>query len=91
MGDHVIAPGKNWQRALEKHRGAYVLLGVAEDIGVRANFGRPGAHSAFAPALSAFLNQQHNAYFESSEVMVLGEEECSDLMRKAVRVKGASA
>ena len=90
VGDHVAAGGEKWQANLERSPTRYVIIGIAEDIGVRANLGRPGAQSAFAPSLSAFLNQQHNWFLDSSLVTVLGEINCGDLMKKAGKIAGSS-
>lgn len=50
----------------------YVLFGLPEDIGVRANFGRAGAYSAWHPALSTILNVQSNRFLTGEEILVLG-------------------
>jgi formiminoglutamase len=50
----------------------YVLVGLPEDIGVRANFGRAGAYSAWHPALSTILNVQSNRFLVGDELLVLG-------------------
>ncbi len=50
----------------------FVLLGLPEDIGVRANFGLGGAETAWEPALKALLNIQSTAKFSGNEMAVLG-------------------
>ncbi len=50
----------------------YVLVGIPEDIGVRANFGKPGAASAWQSALSAIANIQHNRFCKGSRILALG-------------------
>jgi formiminoglutamase len=40
----------------------YVLLGIPEDIGIRANYGRPGAASAWDSAIKNIANIQHNRF-----------------------------
>lgn len=50
----------------------FVLLGIPEDIGVRANYGIGGARSAWPAGLKALLNVQSNRYFQGSELLVLG-------------------
>lgn len=49
----------------------YVLLGLCEDIGVRANLGRPGASRAYHAFLKSFLNQQVNDSI-NPEALLLG-------------------
>jgi formiminoglutamase len=52
-----------------------VLLGIPEDIGVRANDGLGGADTAWKPTLKAFLNLQQNPFLKGEDVLVLGEFE----------------
>lgn len=49
----------------------YIIIGIEEDIGVRANYGRPGAKKAFQSFLNTFLNQQDNEYIPA-ETIALG-------------------
>lgn len=58
----------------------YVLLGVPEDIGIKANFGVGGAHTAWPAFLQSFLNVQATARFQGSNICLLGHIDCSDLM-----------
>lgn len=51
----------------------YVLIGIPEDIGIRANFGRPGAASAWDTALKSIANIQHNRFCKGSQIIVLGQ------------------
>lgn len=57
---------------LETSSAAFVLLGIPEDIGVRANYGIAGTSSAWEPALKAILNTQSNRFLNGSELLVLG-------------------
>lgn len=61
----------------------FVLLGVPEDIGVRANFGRPGTHSAWDCALKCIANIQHNRFCKGSQILVLGNLDIQDDMELA--------
>lgn len=85
IGEKVSYSGGDWKRELEVSNCRYVLFGIAEDIGVRANHGRPGASTAFKPALESFLSQQNNQFMEASSVFVLGEVEVDDLMDLAAK------
>lgn len=51
----------------------YVIIGIPEDIGVRANFGRPGAASAWESAIASIANIQHNRFCKGSQILVLGQ------------------
>lgn len=50
----------------------FVLLGIPEDIGVRANYGVGGAQTAWIPALKSFLNLQQNNFLKGEDILVLG-------------------
>ncbi|WP_422091508.1 formimidoylglutamase [Tenacibaculum ovolyticum] len=50
----------------------FVIIGVPEDIGVKMNYGNGGAHTAFTPALKAFLNTQENQFISGKNILVLG-------------------
>jgi formiminoglutamase len=58
----------------------FVLLGIPEDIGVRANSGIGGAHTAWQSFLKVFLNLQDTSVFRGVDFMMLGEMDCTDLM-----------
>ncbi|MCP9200946.1 formimidoylglutamase [Gramella sp. GC03-9] len=68
---------------LKEHKAKYVILGISEDIGVRANHGRPGTSGAWDSFLSAFVNIQVNRFNNPENCILLGELECRDLMEKA--------
>ncbi len=61
------------RESLRKSKALFVLLGIPEDIGVRANYGVGGAHTAWQPALKAFLNLQQNSFLKGEDILVLGE------------------
>ena len=68
---------------LENSNAEYVLFGIPEDIGVRANLGKPGAANAWKTCLKSLLNVQANQYTNPGNLILLGEVECSQLMTKA--------
>ena len=68
---------------LEAHPAKYVLLGITEDIGVRANFGKPGTSRAWKAALSSLVNIQVNRFNNPENLILLGEVDCAELMKKA--------
>lgn len=61
----------------------FVLIGLPEDIGVRANYGRGGAHTAWQPALTNILNIQSNEFFNGDSLLVLGHINFDDLMKRS--------
>ncbi|CAM2984454.1 formimidoylglutamase [Flavobacterium frigoris] len=60
----------------------YVLFGIPEDIGVRANFGRPGTASAWDSAIRSIANIQHNRFCKGSQIIVLGQVNVSAEMKE---------
>lgn len=71
---------------LKNHAAKYVLVGIPEDIGVRANYGRAGTSNAWHAALGAFLNIQENAYLNPKNVILLGEINCDKQMVQAASI-----
>ncbi|KFD38433.1 formimidoylglutamase [Schleiferia thermophila] len=61
----------------------YVIVGIPEDIGIRANFGRAGAESAWRYFLQALLNMQSNDVFKGKNLAILGSLNLNDLMATA--------
>ncbi|RZJ68203.1 MAG: arginase [Flavobacterium sp.] len=64
----------------------FVLFGIPEDIGIRANSGRPGAASAWQNALESIANIQHNRFCKGDGILVLGHLNLSDEMQKAEKL-----
>jgi formiminoglutamase len=60
----------------------YVLFGIPEDIGVRANFGRPGAASAWDSAIKSIANIQHNRFCKGNQLFVLGQLDVCEEMKE---------
>jgi formiminoglutamase len=60
----------------------FVLFGIPEDIGVRANFGRPGSDSAWEIALKSIVNMQHNRFCRGNELVLLGHLDCDKQMEE---------
>lgn len=85
VGDKVacLPEGADVQKFLASSKARFVLIGIAEDIGVRANYGRTGAQTAWMPALENILNLQHNSFLNSEDLIVLGEVDVDDLMEQA--------
>jgi formiminoglutamase len=83
IGEVVQSVSGDWKNDLEDSDAKFVVLGIPEDIGVRANYGRAGASTAFKPALESFLNQQNNVYLNGETILVLGEIAVQDLMDQA--------
>ncbi len=68
---------------LKNYASKYVLLGIPEDIGVRANYGKTGTSKAWEAALKSFLNIQQNNFAKAENVILLGEINCDTQMQQA--------
>lgn len=65
--------------------GDFVVLGIPEDIGVRANYGKPGTSGFWLNFLARFLNLQSNGLLPANRIKLLGAVNCTDLMETAAR------
>ncbi|WP_420574044.1 formimidoylglutamase [Kordia sp.] len=85
FGERVetLSSKDNLVTQLQQSEAKYVLLGIPEDIGIRANRGKAGATTAWKAALSALLNTQDNAYNKGKRLLVLGHLDFSDLLDRA--------
>ncbi|RDC57554.1 arginase [Pedobacter chinensis] len=63
---------------LAASKSRFVLLGIPEDIGVRANLGIAGASTTWRSSLIAFLNIQSNRFLTGDEVLILGHFEIEE-------------
>ncbi len=71
-----------WQQA-QRSGARFALLGIPEDLGPRANLGRPGADGAWEAFLEIFLNQQANHFLPAQEVLLAGRVQTGDLQEAA--------
>ena len=75
----VLADPNALEKSLQESTAGFVLLGIPEDIGVKANMGIGGADSAWLSFLQAFLNIQSNDFLEGSNILLLGHFDFSDI------------
>lgn len=71
---------------LKNNSAKYVLVGIPEDIGVRANYGTAGTSKAWKAALGSLLNTQHNHFTNAENLIVLGEIDCDTQMKQATTI-----
>jgi len=69
---HVIDDPNNLEESLAKTSAKYIIIGVPEDIGVKANMGIGGVDTAWVPFLQSFLNVQSNDFFEGGDILLVG-------------------
>lgn len=79
---NAISNEKKWQDELKKSSSTFVLIGIPEDIGVKANFGVGGTHTAWKSFLHSFFNIQNNEFLNGSSILLLGEFDFSSLQEK---------
>jgi len=73
LGERVQLPAGDELEAILKNTFAkFVVLGIPEDIGVRANGGVGGAHTAWKPSLKALLNIQSTEVLSGKNILLLG-------------------
>lgn len=72
---------------LKNTQAEYVIFGIPEDVGIRANLGNPGACDTWNSFLSSFTNIQSNQYNDPLNCLVLGHLDCSALLSEADRMK----
>ena len=67
LGERIVV-----QTELEPSGPRFVLFGVKEDLGARANFGLGGAATAWDSFLNAFLNVQDTPFLRGQDLQLLG-------------------
>lgn len=81
LGERVqyLNNGDDWPEALLNSSAKYVLLGIPEDIGVKANHGTGGADTSWLPFLNSFLNIQSNEFLPGDSILLLGHFDFGDI------------
>ncbi|MFT7072139.1 MAG: formiminoglutamase [Patiriisocius sp.] len=69
----------------------YVLVGIPEDVGVRANYGRAGAAGAWNACLHSLCNMQQSERTKAHDLIILGEIDCRLEMEAAAKMQGTSS
>lgn len=81
LGEEVLlaSDAGNIQATIEKSPAEYVLVGIPEDIGIRAVEGQAGGETAWLYFLKSFLNIQSNDFLVGTNILALGYFDFSDL------------
>ncbi|GAA4893241.1 formimidoylglutamase [Ferrimonas pelagia] len=79
----ISAPIDQQLRHAQQHGARYVLLGVPEDLGPRANLGRGGAERGWPAFLQHFLNLPATPDCDGSDLLLWGEVALADLRQQA--------
>lgn len=74
LGEKIIlVPNKeNVFEFIKNSESKFVVFGISEDIGVKANYGRQGTSTAFNSAIQNLLNVQHNKFCKGNSILLLG-------------------
>lgn len=90
IGERIrTVPSHGWESRLSEMQAPFVLLGIPEDIGVRANGGIGGTHTLWLPAFEALLNMQDTPELSGEDIIVLGSFDFSSWMSETQGKNGA--
>jgi formiminoglutamase len=76
---HTIKDVSQLEESIDQSPAKYVLVGIPEEIGVKANQGNGGAETAWIPFLQSFFNVQSNDFFSGDDVLMLGHFDFGDM------------
>lgn len=86
LGELIAIPGEGALNFfLEKTLATFIVLGIAEDIGVLANYGHPGTDTAWNSFLNSFLNVQANEFTRPEAIAVIGHFSFDELKHEIER------
>jgi formiminoglutamase len=83
---YTIPNNENPMDFMKNCEAQFVLFGIPEDIGVKANLGRTGTASAYESALKSLVNIQHNKFCKGNTLLILGNLEVSEEMKRAAQL-----
>lgn len=76
---YFLETTENLLKQLVNSPAKFVLFGIKEDIGVRANLGKPGSKNTWDYVLKSILNTQHNDFNNGSNLLILGALEFPEI------------
>lgn len=79
IGETINAGSDALLENLADSAATFVILGVPENVGPRANCGRGGSESAWDAFLPKFLNLQETDKLRGKDILLLGSIDCSEL------------
>ena len=81
LGERIqaINDSKKFEQSLSDSSAKYVLLGIPEDLGIRANNGVGGADTSWLPFLQSFLNIQSNDFLYGDDLLLAGHFDFGDI------------
>ena len=90
LGEIVLCDSSgDFERMISSNPAKYIIFGVPEDIGVKANLGKGGADSSWFSFLDSFLNIQSNDFLSGENIFVAGHFDFTDA-QKLINVNAAT-
>ncbi len=82
LGERLTVPGDpaKIEEFLRASTAKFVIFGIPEDIGIRANQGIAGSETAWLSFLQAFLNIQSNDFFSGDDILLAGHFDFGDIL-----------
>ncbi|KAB2809905.1 formimidoylglutamase [Phaeocystidibacter luteus] len=72
---------------MKASKAKFAVVFIPEDVGVRANCGRPGASATWEPALKGICNLQDNYWLRGEDILLVGAVATDDLMEEAAKLR----
>lgn len=80
LGERIkVLKGTDIEYALSSCSAKYVLFGIPEDLGAKANYGIGGADTLWIPFLQSFLNIQSSDFLDGAEIALVGHFDFGDM------------
>lgn len=68
---------------LDQQNAPFVLIGIKEDIGIRANLGTGGASDCWDYAVKALVNVQSNSFLKGNQIIIAGTLDFKEFLEEA--------
>lgn len=82
LGEIILCEGSgDFEKTIAATQAKYIVFGIPEDIGVKANLGKGGAASSWFSFLDSFLNIQSNDFLSGDNIFLAGHFDFSDAQR----------
>ena len=89
FGEHVamLTSISNIYEQLENLDVTYVIIGLPEDVGIFANYGKSGTYNTWDAVLKFLVNIQNNDFTKANRVLILGHLDFTSEMLKVSTLK----
>lgn len=76
---HVASDANNLENSIQASKAKFVVVGIPEDIGVKANYGVGGTDTTWQPFLDCFVNIQSNDFLDGDNILLLGHFDFTEI------------